>query len=98
MNGEYLKDFISTIAFLIPLLGLVWKGALLSAKINQIEATMKEKIEKFCTDHKEMQKQIETERKETDRDISAVLNTLNDIQKSIVRIETTLQIKNNEAE
>ena len=96
MTGEYLKDFISTIAFLIPLLALVWKGARLSAKIEQIESTMKEKIEKFCNDHKEMQKEIENERKETDRDITAVLTTLTDIQKSIVRIETVLKIENKE--
>lgn len=93
MTGEYLKEFISTIAFLLPVLGLVWKGAKLTAKIEQIDSTMKEKIEKFCNDHKEMQKQIEAERKETDRDISAVLKTLNEIQKSIVRIETTLKIE-----
>lgn len=93
MTGEYLKEFISTIAFLLPVLGLVWKGARLSAKIEQIDFTMKEKIEKFCNDHKEMQKEIENERKETDRDISAVLKTLNEIQKSIVRIETTLKIE-----
>lgn len=93
MTGEYLKEFISTIVFLLPVLGLVWKGAKLSAKIEQIDFTMKEKIEKFCNDHKEMQKEIESERKETDRDISAVLKTLNEIQKSIVRIETTLKIE-----
>ena len=93
MTGEYLKEFISTIAFLLPVLGLVWKGAKLTAKIEQIDFTMKEKIEKFCNDHKEMQRQIEAERKETDRDISAVLKTLNEIQKSIVRIETTLKIE-----
>lgn len=78
---------------MIPLLGLVWKGAKLTAKIEQIDSTMKEKIEKFCNDHKDMQRQIEAERKETDRDISAVLKTLNEIQKSIVRIETTLNIE-----
>lgn len=93
MTGEYLKEFISTIAFLLPVLGLVWKGAKLTAKIEQIDFTMKEKVEKFCNDHKEMQKEIENERKETDRDISAVLKTLNEIQKSIVRIETTLKIE-----
>ena len=93
MTGEYLKEFISTIAFLLPVLGLVWKGAKLTAKIEQIDFTMKEKIEKVCNDHKEMQRQIEAERKETDRDISAVLKTLNEIQKSIVRIETTLKIE-----
>ncbi len=96
MTGEYLKDFIGTIVYLIPLLALVWKGAKLSAKIEQIEETMREKIEKFCNDHKEMQKEIEAERKETDRDISAVLSTLNQIQQSIVRIETVLKIENKE--
>lgn len=93
MTSDFLNQFISTIVYLIPLLGLVWKGAKLTAKIEQIDSTMKEKIEKFCNDHKDMQKQIEAERKETDRDISAVLKTLNEIQKSIVRIETTLKIE-----
>lgn len=92
MTGEYLKDFLSTIVFLIPLCGLVWKGASLSTKINQIEEIMNEKIAKFCEDHKEMQARIESERKDTDRDINAILSTLTDIQKSIVRIETTLHI------
>lgn len=92
MTGEYLKDFLSTIAFLIPLCALVWKGARLSAKIDQIEGIMNEKIAKFCADHKEMQAKIESERKDTDRDINAILSTLTDIQKSIVRIETTLHI------
>ena len=94
MTGDYIKDFISTIAFLIPLCGLVWKGARLSAKIDQIEGIMNEKIAKFCTDYKEMQAKIESERKDTDRDINAILSTLTDIQKSIVRIETTLKIEN----
>ena len=93
MTSDFLNQFISTIVYLIPLLGLVWKGAKLTAKIEQIDSTMKEKIEKFCSDHKEMQRQIEAERKETDRDISAVLKTLNEIQQSIVRIETTLKIE-----
>ena len=93
MTSDFLNQFISTIAYLIPLLGLVWKGAKLTAKIEQMDSTIKEKIAKFCNDHKDMQKEIETERKETDRDISAVLKTLNEIQKSIVRIETTLKIE-----
>ena len=93
MTSDFLNQFLSTIVYLIPLLGLVWKGAKLTAKIEQIDSTMKEKIEKFCNDHKDMQRQIEAERKETDRDISAVLKTLNEIQKSIVRIETTLKIE-----
>lgn len=93
MTSDFLNQFISTIVYLIPLLGLVWKGAKLTAKIEQMDSTMKEKIEKFCNDHKDMQRQIEAERKETDRDISAVLKTLNEIQQSIVRIETTLKIE-----
>ncbi len=93
MTSDFLNQFISTIVYLIPLLGLVWKGAKLTAKIEQIDSTMKEKIKNFCNEHKDMQRQIEAERKETDRDISAVLKTLNEIQKSIVRIETTLKIE-----
>lgn len=96
MNGEYLKEFVGTIAYLLPLLALVWKGAKMASKIDLIENVMKEKVEKFCSDHKELQKQIENERKETDRDISAVLKSLSEIQRSIVRIETTLNIGNKE--
>lgn len=94
-NLKYMeiKDFIAPIIYMLPLLTLVWKGATLASRLANLETTVKEKIEKFCSDHKEMQRQIEAERKETDRDISAVLKTLNEIQKSIVRIETTLKIE-----
>lgn len=88
-----MNQFVSTIIYLIPLLTLVWKGAKLSAKIDQIDTTMKEKITKFCNDHKEMQKALDKERSETDRDIGTLLATLNEIQKSIVRIETKLNIE-----
>lgn len=78
---------------MLPVFALVWKGALLTSRLSNLETTVKEKVEKFCKDHSEMQRQIEAERKETDRDISAVLKTLNEIQRSIVRIETTLKIE-----
>lgn len=93
MTSDFLNQFISTIVYLIPLLGLVWKGAKLTAKIEQIDSTMKEKIEKFCSDHKEMQQKIESLDRDNESELAKVTETLVSIQKSIVRIETKLNIE-----
>ena len=104
MSGDFLKDTIQTIIFLMPVLALVWKGAKMSSKVEQLEATVKEKTDKFCKDHAEMekrieqlntdmQKRIEEEHKNTDRSLDAVMQTLTKIEKSIVRIETKLDIE-----
>ena len=53
---------------------------------------MEEKTSKFCKDHKEMQVKIEEERKSTDKSIDAIMLTLTDIQKSLVRVETKLDM------
>lgn len=92
MSGDFLKDTIQTVIFLLPVLALVWKGAEMSSKVKQLEVTVKEKTEKFCKDHSDMQKKIEEEHKNTDKSLDAVMLTLNEIQKSIVRIETKLDM------
>lgn len=93
MSGDFLKDTIQTIIFLLPVLALVWKGAKMSSKVEQLEATVKEKTDKFCKDHSDMQKRIEEEHKNTDKSFDAVMQTLTKIEKSIVRIETKLDIE-----
>ncbi len=93
MSGEFLKDTIQTVIFLLPVLALVWKGAKMSSKVEQLEATVKEKTEKFCKDHSDMQKRIEEERKNNDKSMDAVMLTLSEIKQSIVRIETKLDLE-----
>lgn len=93
MNADYIKDFIQTIAFLLPVLALVWKGAKLTSRLEQLEVNVKEKTEKFCKDHKEMKGELEAEADKRRADTQALLSTLNDIQKAIVRIETKLDIE-----
>jgi DNA anti-recombination protein RmuC len=93
MKSEFLADFLNTIIYLIPLLALVWKGATMAAKIKEIEANVKEKTDKFCKDHKEMAERIEEERKATDKSIDAIMATLTDIQKALVRVETKIDIQ-----
>lgn len=93
MNGEFLKDTLQTIIFLLPVLGLVWKGAKMTSKVEQLEATVKEKTEKFCKDHSEMQKKIEQEKTNNEKSIDAIMMSLTEIQKSIVRIETKLDME-----
>lgn len=93
MSAEFLKDTLQTIIFLLPVLGLVWKGAKMTSKVEQLEATVKEKTDKFCKDHSEMQKRIEQEKNDNEKSIDAIMLTLTEIQKSIVRIETKLDIE-----
>lgn len=92
MNTDILKEFISTLVFLLPVLGLVWKGAKLTAKLEQLEKTVNEKTNKFCTDHRTMENKIEEQKEESDKNIDAIMATLTEIQKSIVRIETKLEV------
>lgn len=93
MNGEYLKEFINTIAFLMPVLLLVWKSAKLTSRLEVLEQSVKEKTEKFCKDHSEMREDIEREQKSRRNDTQMLLSALNDIQKCIVRIETKIDIE-----
>lgn len=78
---------------MLPLLTLVWKGATLASRLTNLETTVKEKVEKFCKDHSEMSKKIEALDKENESELAKVTETLISIQKSIVRIETKLNIE-----
>lgn len=88
-----IKDFIAPIIYMLPLLTLVWKGATLASRLANLEKIVQEKIEKFCRDHSEMSKKIEALDKENESAIAKVTETLISIQKSIVRIETKLNIE-----
>lgn len=91
MNAEFIKETISTLVYLLPLVGLVWKGGKLAERFTHLEAEVKEKTGKFCKDHKDMEERIEEERKSTDMAINTLMNTLTEIQKSLVRVETKLE-------
>ena len=95
MDSEFLKSLINTVVFLLPVLGFVWKGAKLAAEFENLKKNVQEKTEKFCRDHKEMQSKIENERLATDSSVASIMATLTEIQKSIVRIETKLDMEEN---
>lgn len=88
-----IKDFFQPIIFMLPVFALVWKGALLTARLSNLETVVKEKVEKFCKDHSDMSKKIEALDKENASDLAKVTETLMSIQKSIVKIETKLNIE-----
>lgn len=92
MNENFLKDFLNTIAFLIPILGLVWKGAKISARVEEIEHKVAENIEKFCKAHKEMQSELDEEKEYRLTDTQELKDILNKIQQSIVRLETKIEL------
>lgn len=93
MDGQFLKDSINTVIFLLPVLGLVWKGAKLTTRFEQLEKNVQEKTEKFCRDHRNMEEKIEQERLATDSSIATIMATLTEIQKALVRVETKLDIE-----
>lgn len=93
MDAQFLKDTITTIIFLLPVLALVWKGARMAARIDTLESTVKEKTEKFCKDHAMLTEKLEQERIATDSSIAAIMTTLTEIQKGMVRIETKLEMQ-----
>lgn len=85
-NSEFLRDLIMTVVFLIPVLGLVWKGATLAAELKALKDKVKESVSS-------LQDRFEQERVATDSSIAAIMATLTEIQKSIVRVETKLDTK-----
>ena len=93
MDANSLKDTLNTIIFLLPVLGLVWKGSRLTTRFEQLEKDVGEKTEKFCRDHRNMEQKIEQERIATDSSIATIMNTLTEIQKSLVRVETKLDLE-----
>lgn len=95
MDANALKDILNTIIFLLPVLGIVWKSARLTTRFEQLEKNVEEKTEKFCRDHRNMEQKIEQERIATDSSIATIMNTLTEIQKSLVRVETKLDLEEN---
>jgi hypothetical protein len=92
MNENFLKDFLNTISFLIPILGLVWKGAKISARVDEIEQRSRRTSKKFCKDHKEMQSELDEEKEYRLTDTQELKDILNKIQQSIVRLETKIEL------
>lgn len=93
MTGEYLKELITSVVFLLPVLLLVWKGAKLTARLETLEMVVKEKVEKFCKDHSEMERKINLMDSDNERDFKKLADTLVEIQKAVVRIETKLDLE-----
>ena len=79
---EAFWDVIGTVIYLLPVLALVWKGAKQSSKIEELEK-----------DYESLKTKMEEERKITDKSIDAIMLTLTEIQKSLVRVETKLEEK-----
>lgn len=61
-------------------------------KTKDLEDNIKEKEEVFCKKNALLQDKLEQERIATDSSIGAIMATLTEIQKSIVRVETKLDI------
>jgi hypothetical protein len=93
MNAEYIKDFLSTIVFLTPVLVLVWKGAQLSTRFEQLETEVKDKTRKFCEDHAKMREEIEEEQEARRNDNEELKKTLGEIRESVVRIEVKMGVE-----
>ena len=91
MDAPFLKEFINTICYLLPVLSLVWKGAKITSRVEQLEKDLEKKTVKFCRDHSNMEEKLEQERLATDSSIASIMATLTDIQKSLVRVETKLE-------
>lgn len=80
MSGEFLKEMIASVVYLIPLLTLVYKGGKMSARIESIEK-----------ENQRLSTALEDEKSDTDTSIATILQQLSQIQQSIVRIETKLE-------
>lgn len=93
MSGEAIKDIISTVVFLLPVLTLVWKGAKITARMEGLEAKVKEDEEGTKKNFSLIQDQMRTERVATNASIESIMSTLTEIQKSLVRVETKLDIE-----
>lgn len=93
MDAGYLKDFINTIIFLLPVLALVWKGAKLTSRLEMLEKIVKEKTEKFSSETMEIKKELQIEQNSRRSDTQTLMSALNDIQKSIVRLETKFDLE-----
>ena len=88
--AESVFDLLQTVIFLIPVATIIWKASSLSSRVENLESKVDYNITKFCTDHKDMSAKIEEERKQKDETIMTIMKALNEIQQSIVRIETKI--------
>lgn len=95
MNNDFLGNLLNTITYMLPVMGLVWKGAKISARIDALESKVGENIGKFCSDHKTMQKELDEEKEFRLNDTQELKEILNRIQQSIVRLETKIDIEDN---
>ncbi len=86
-NSEFLRDLIMTVVFLIPVLGLVWKGAKMHARLETLEERQKEEFQKCEKSLTLLTDKLEHERVATDAAIASIINTLTDIKTSQARIE-----------
>lgn len=93
MNNDFLGNLLNTITYMLPVMGLVWKGAKISARIDALESKVGENIGKFCSDHKTMQKELDEEKEFRLNDTQELKEILNRIQQSIVRLETKIDIE-----
>ena len=93
MTGEYIKELITAIVFLLPVLTLVWKGAKMAARIEHLELEFKDKSDRFYKNVTLLEDKVEQERLATDSSIATIMATLTDIQKTLVRVETQLEIE-----
>lgn len=93
MNNDFLGNLLNTITYLLPVMGLVWKGAKISARIDALESKVGENINKFCSDHKTMQNELNEEKDFRQNDTQELKDILNKIQQSIVRLETKIDIE-----
>lgn len=93
MNNDFLGNLLNTITYLLPVMGLVWKGAKISARIDALESKVGDNIDKFCLDHKSMQKELNEEKEFRLNDTQELKDILNRIQQSIVRLETKIDIE-----
>ena len=85
-------DLIQTVTYLLPIAALVWKAATQNAEIKEIRKDLEYNIERFCQKHSRIEEKLEAERISTDSAISTILNSLQKIELSVERINTTLEL------
>lgn len=76
------KEWISTVIYLIPLAALIWKAAKMAATIEQLQKEVQR-----------LESRQEDEKQATDSVIVTLTAMLNDIKIAVTRIETKLEVK-----
>lgn len=93
MTDEIITGAINSVVYLLPIMGIVWKGAKLSARFEELEKKVNDNVGKFCHDHRDMQDEIDKERAFRIEESQELKEMLNKIQQSIVRIETQISMQ-----